>query len=311
MLINWNKPDDKLDDHHQISDDQRQLTIKNIQPKHAGKYMCRAQPIANPKESDQVQIVHVLVEALKTTSTPTIQTTRRRVALDFSVNGTDTDLITLTCMVTSGRENVVSLDIRRFNKDLDEIEFKNQELAIDMSYLIVDLDNIEETYGTYICTARDNQNRLIEASTQVIDPYENIRVAQAKSNIKINMKYDILEDTGTFELNCTIEQGFPIHSLKITRGFGQDDELNFIQFYQKPDNSWISAVIGLNPSNVGRYFCVASNNVETTSTELVVADDGNGVLSLNSGLTRREEFSNQVEINPKETIKYLRVFKIS
>ena len=145
MLINWNKQDDQLDpEHHKISDDQSQLTILNIQPRHAGKYMCRAQPIAaDPNQRDQVQIITVVVEP------EAKATTRRPIKLSLTRNNIEPELISVDCSVISGQEDIASIDLKRLTSNgLENIEnYKNFDIDIDNIHLFADLENIPENYG--------------------------------------------------------------------------------------------------------------------------------------------------------------------
>lgn len=315
MLINWNKQDDQLDQaHHQISEDQRQIIIHKIQRRHAGKYVCRAQSIENPKDNDQVQIVQVVVSPSSavtiTRATGPLASPARKIVLDFRVTNQTSEVIMLSCVIRSGRENVLALDIRKMNKDIDQINYRNTNLPSDASHLYMDIDNTEDNYGTYVCTARDLNDQLHEAFTQVVGRNRRPTSILQPNPIRIDMKYRVMENTGIFELNCTIRRGHPIRSLKIIRGFGSNEELNFMHFHQEPDNSLVSAVISLTPSNVGKYYCQATNDFEQTSTELDVAKDSLGALSLNSGMTRREELFNQVVASsPQEIVKYNNYYK--
>lgn len=306
LIINWNKQDDQLDpSRHQITDDQ--LIIRKIQVRDAGKYACRGQQIANPNESDQVKTVHVVVEPTTTLSwtsqaPPVITPSRPKITLEFTVNHT-AELIQLTCEVRSGREHVVGLDVRKLNSQLEEISnARNYELPPDFSHAYVDLDNIDENYGTYVCSARDTNDRLTETFAQVVAPNRKPESVLQPNPIRIGMKYRILDKTDTFELNCTIQRGHPIRSLKIIRGFGSSEELTFLDWHEAPDHTHVSAVIQLIPSNVGKYYCQAKNDFEATSTELIVSNDGLGTHSLNSGIVRREKLHNQIVASSPEVI---------
>lgn len=142
MLINWNKQNDQLEpEHHKISEDQSQLTILNIQPRHAGKYMCRAQPIAaDPNQRDQVQIITVVVEPEAKASPIKLSLTR---------NNVDPELISVDCSVISGQDNIASIDLKRLTSNgLENIEnYKNFDIDIDNIHLFADLENIPENYG--------------------------------------------------------------------------------------------------------------------------------------------------------------------
>lgn len=302
-FINWNKQDDQLDQsRHQIMDDQ--LIIRKIQLRDSGKYACRGQKIGNPNESE-MKTVHVVVEPTTTSWTsqaPVITASRAKITLEFTVNYT-AETIQLTCEVRSGREHVVGLDVRKLNNQLDEISnARNYDLPPDFSHAYVDLDNIDENYGTYVCSARDINDRLTETFAQVVTPNRKPESVLQPNPIRIGMKYRILDKTDMFELNCTIQRGHPIRSLKIIRGFGSSEELNFIDWHETPDHTHVSAVIQLIPSNVGKYYCQAKNDFESTSTELIVSNDGLGTHSLNSGIVRREKLHNQIVASSPEVI---------
>lgn len=150
---------------------------------------------------------------------------------------------------------------------------------------------------------RDNQNSLYEKSIQILNP----KFAISDNNkIEIDMKYKVDRESDTFEINCTVKNGQPIRDLKITRGFEKNDTIEFIFLDPSLDNTRISAVISLTDKNVGTYFCQAVNDYEASSTLLNVNYTEDGLLSLNAGITRRQEFltKTQIEVNPKQSRRF-------
>lgn len=147
---------------------------------------------------------------------------------------------------------------------------------------------------------RDKQNSLYETSIQILNP--NFAISD-NNRIKIDMKYKVDRDSETFEINCTVSKGQPIRELKISRGFEKDDTIEFLDLDQNQENTRISALISLNDMNVGTYFCQAVNEYETSSTLLNVSYTEDGLLSLNAGITRRQELltKTQIEVNPKQS----------
>lgn len=79
-------------------------------------------------------------------------TTRRPVKLSLTRNNIDPEAISLDCSVTSGHENVDSIDLKRLtSKGLEDIDdFISSFLDNDNRQLIVDLENIVTNYGNFL-----------------------------------------------------------------------------------------------------------------------------------------------------------------